>query len=86
MFAVMNKKWLKRGLILGGFAIIAYVFLELFFWDYLAERRFLKEEKIATKNYFDEKNTFDEIQLVSAKLPNYDLIFSFSIQNQIIIW
>lgn len=76
MFAVMNKKWLKRGLILGVFAVIAYLFLEIFFWDYLAVRRFLKEEKIATQTYFENKNIFNEIQLLSTVLPNYDLILN----------
>lgn len=73
MFTDMNKKWLKLGLILGAFALIPYVFLEFFFWGYLAERRFLKEEKIATKTYFENRNTFDEIRSLSVKLPSYNL-------------
>ena len=81
MFDVMNKKWLKRGLILGAFAVVAYVFLEIFFWDYIAVRRFLKEEKIANKYYFDNKNTFDEIRLLSVELPNYDLDLNEQAKN-----
>lgn len=73
MFAVMNKKWWKRGLILGVFAIVAYVFLGFFFLDFLAERRFLKEEKIATKTYLENRTSFDKIRLISDELPNYDL-------------
>ncbi|MFK7771564.1 MAG: hypothetical protein AB8F94_05460 [Saprospiraceae bacterium] len=69
----MNKKWWKRGLILGAFALIVFLFLEIFFWDYLAVSRFLKEEKIATKTYLDKKNTFDEIRLLSDDLLSYDL-------------
>lgn len=69
----MDKKWLKRGRILGAFAIVAYVFLELFFLGYLAEKRFLNEEKIAIKTYFENKNTFDEIRFLSEELSNYDL-------------
>lgn len=81
MFAVMNKKWMNRGLILGTIVMIAYIFLELFFWGYLAERRFLKEEKIATTTYFENKNTFDEIRLLSDELSNYDLILNGKEEN-----
>ncbi|MFK8007197.1 MAG: hypothetical protein AB8H03_12525 [Saprospiraceae bacterium] len=79
----MNKKWLKRGLILGAFAMIAFVFLEFFFWDCLAVWRFLKEEKIATKTYFENKNTFDEIRFLSNELPSYNLDLNKEKENSL---
>ena len=76
MFALMNKKWIKRGFLLGGFLLIIFVILKPFVWDYQAERRYLNDKKATIENFDQQKVTFNKIRILAQSLPTFNLIES----------
>ena len=73
MFAVMNKKWLKRGLVLGGFLIFVYALAEMFLLDLGAEKRYLLDKEATIENFKSNQSSFTELRMLSDSLPSFNL-------------
>lgn len=76
MFAVMNKKWWKRGLILGAIVIIGFLYLEVFYWDYIGMKRFVKDKNATIENFVKHEDIFNQIYILSKRSPHFDLSIS----------
>ncbi len=78
MFAVMNKKWWKLGLTLGGFVIFVYLLADLFLLESGAKKRYLLDKKATIENFKKNEKRFNEIKFLSDSLPFFNFNLSKS--------
>ena len=74
----MNKKWLKRGLVLGVFLIFVYALAEMFLLDLGAEKRYLLDKEATIENFMNNESSFTDLRMLSYSLPSFNLSLSKS--------